>query len=82
MIDWDAIVCLQEWASLPNWESGSLSVISGALGNSYKGAQSALEVTWVLGSTSEALVQGTWDLGQVSTYFCQWPGLRAVVIGI
>ena len=62
MIDWDAIVCLQEWASLPNWESGSLSVISGALGNSYKGAQSALEVTWVLGSTSEALVIN--DAGQ------------------
>ena len=51
-------MCLQEWASLPNWESGSLSVISGALDNSYRGAQSALEVTWVLGSTSEALVRG------------------------
>ena len=75
-------MCFQEWASLPNWESGSLSVISGAMDNSYRGAQSALEVTWVLGSTSEALVQGTCGLGQDSTYFCQWPGLRAVVIGI
>ena len=67
MIGWGTIVCLQEWASLPNWESGSLSVISGALGNTYKGAQSALQVTWVLGSTSEALVQDTCGLGQDST---------------
>ena len=33
-------------------------MIRGALGNDYKGAQSALEVTFVLGSTSVALLQG------------------------
>ena len=59
MTGWGTIGCLLEWASLPNWESGSLLVIiMGAFGNSYKGAPSASEVTLVLGSTSMALVQG------------------------
>ena len=49
------IGCFLEWASLPNWESGSLLVmIRGAFGI---GAQLVLEVTLVLGSTSVALVQ-------------------------
>ena len=33
-------------------------MIMGDFGNGYKGAQSDLEVTFVLGSTSVALVQG------------------------
>ena len=46
-------------AFLPNLESGSLLVmIREAFGNSYNGAQSASEVTFVLGSASVALVQG------------------------
>ena len=32
-------------------------MIRGALGNDYKGAQSALEVTFVVGSASVALLQ-------------------------
>lgn len=59
MTGWGAIGCLLEWASLPNWESGSLLVvIRGFFGNSYKGAQLALEVSLVLGIAAVALVQG------------------------
>ena len=44
------------WAFLPNLGSGSLLVmIRGAFGNGYRGAQSASEVTLVLGSASVAL---------------------------
>lgn len=43
--------------SLPDWESGSLSVVTGAFSNSYRGARSASEVSLVLGSASVALVQ-------------------------
>ena len=44
--------------------------ITGAFGNGYKGAQSALKVTFVLGSASMALVQGLTYvvLGQDSTF--------------
>ena len=69
MSAWGAIGCLLEWASLPDWESGSLSVVTGACSNSYKGAQSASEVSLVLGSASVALVHGLARvaLGQDST---------------
>ena len=44
---------------MPNLGSGNwLVMIRGAFGSSYKGAQSVLEVTLVLGSVSMALVQG------------------------
>ena len=56
---WGAIGSLLEWASLPNWKSGSLLVkIRWALGNGYKATQSSSEVTLVLGSASVALAQG------------------------
>ena len=44
-------------AFLPNLESGSLLVMIREISNSYNGAQSASEVTFVLGSASVALVQ-------------------------
>ena len=51
-------MCLLEWASLPNWESGNVLVmIRGAFGNGYSGPQSASEVTLVLGSASVASAQ-------------------------
>ena len=44
---------------MPNLGSGNwLVMIRGAFGSSYKGAQSVIEVTLVLGSVSVALVQG------------------------
>ena len=48
---------------------GLLLMISGAFGNSYKGAQSASDVTLVLASVSVALVRGLTAvaLGQDST---------------
>ena len=59
MTGWGSRGCLLEWASLPNWKSGSLLVvIRGLFGNSYKGAQLALEVSLVLGTAAVALVQG------------------------
>ena len=58
MVGWCAIGCLLEWASLPNWESGSLLVmIRGLLERLQRGDQSVPEVTLVLGSASVALVQ-------------------------
>ena len=61
-------------AFLPNLESGSLLVMTwaggwGAFVSGYKEAQSASDVTWVLGSASVALVQGLTvvALGQNST---------------
>ena len=58
MTGWGAIGCLLEWASLPNLESGILLVMIRGFGNGYKGAQLALEMTLVVGSTSVSLVQG------------------------
>ena len=77
---------------MPNLRSGNwLVMIRGAFGSSYKGAQSVLEVTLVLGSVSVALVQGLapvtldWDstahaagAGPASPQedvLCQWEGL-------
>lgn len=56
MIGWGAMGCLLEWASLPDWESGSLSVVTGAFSNRYSGAQSAARCPWF--SASVALLQG------------------------
>ena len=47
---------LLEWASLPNWESGSLLVMIRGFWQGYKGAQSASGVNFILGSASVALV--------------------------
>ena len=60
MIGWDVIVLgAKKLVSDDQW----------AFGNGYRGAQSALEVTLVLGSTSVALVRGLASvaLGQDST---------------
>ena len=46
-------------AFLPNLESGSLLVMIREISNSYNGAQSASEVTFVLGSASVALEQNS-----------------------
>ena len=58
MIGWGAIGCLLEWASLPNWESGSLLAMIRGLWARLGRGLSALEVSLVLGSASVALVQG------------------------
>ena len=52
-----------------SWESGSLLVTIRVLGRGYKGAQSASEVSWIMGSASVASVQGLAPvaLGQDST---------------
>ena len=57
MIGWGAIVCLLEWASLPNWESGSLFVMIRGLWARLQRGLSASEVSLVLVSASVALVQ-------------------------
>ena len=60
--------CLLEWASLPNWESGSLLVmIRGLLERLQRGGQSVSEVTLVLGSASVALVQSLAPVAPTAT---------------
>ena len=58
VVGWDAIGCLLEWVSLPDRESGSLSVVTEAYSKSCKGARLASEVSLLLGSASVAMVQG------------------------
>ena len=58
MIGWGAIGCLLKWASLPDWESRSQGGFWKQKGLSYKGAQSASEVTLVLRSANVALWAG------------------------
>ena len=38
--------CLLEWASLPNWESGSLLVMIRGFGNGYKGLSYLQKCRW------------------------------------
>ena len=57
MIGWDAVECLLEWASLPDWESRSLLVMIRDFWQRLQ-RDAASEVTLVLDSTSVALVQG------------------------
>ena len=59
MTGWGATGCLLEWASLPNLESGILLVMIRGFGNGYKGAQLALGMTLVVGSTSCGLGQNS-----------------------